>query len=144
MNTTTSTTTESAVTSAARVCAQGWAQATIKGMKRLWTAPVPLSDHNYLEREVLHRDATAEESAEFSRVFVAEFNACMAQKAEREGWDGDHDRTKPPPGFTVRAYNECWFYWTFEVNGEIDDESDSFARESDALADAWREFDSRA
>jgi hypothetical protein len=79
----------SPVTVAARACAQGWAEQTNEHMKRRWTAPVPLADHDYLEHEILGRPATDEESAEFSRVFIDEFNACIEQKAAREGWDAE-------------------------------------------------------
>lgn len=78
-----------AVTAVARACAQGWANETNEYMKRRWIAPIPMADQNYLEMEVLGRPATEEESAEFSRVFIDEFNACIEQKAEREGWDAE-------------------------------------------------------
>lgn len=73
------------VADTARACAQGWAEQTLESMKRRWTAPIPGADQRYLEG-ALGRLPTAAEDAEFDRVFRDEFNACMAQKAELNGW----------------------------------------------------------
>ena len=83
MTTTTPTTTIDLVASAARACAHGWAEQARAGDSSRWTNPVPQGDLYYLEREVLGRPATEEESAEFSRVFRDEYNACMEQRAGR-------------------------------------------------------------
>lgn len=72
---------------AARACAQGWAEQSREHDARRWTGPVPQADYDYLEREVLGRPADEEEGAEFSRVFIDEYAACMGQKAERNGWE---------------------------------------------------------
>lgn len=77
------------ITAAARACAQGWAETTNRGvvMQRRWISPIPQADIDYCEQECIGRPMDDEEAAEFSRVFIDEFNACIEQKAAREGWD---------------------------------------------------------
>lgn len=70
----------------ARACAQGWVEQSREHDARRWTSAVPADDVVFVERERLGRPMDDEEAAEFSRAFVAEFDACMQTKAERNGW----------------------------------------------------------
>lgn len=42
--------------------------------------------NDVVERERIGREMTAEESAAFGRAFREEYDASLAQKAERNGW----------------------------------------------------------
>lgn len=77
-----------AIHNAARACAQGWAEQSREHDVRRWTGLVPQADCDYLEMEILGRPADEEEAAEFSRIFIDEYAACMEQRASRLGWDG--------------------------------------------------------
>lgn len=76
----------SPATVAARACAREWADQSREHDARRWTSPIPVADLDYLEQEILGRPADEEESAEFSRAFIDEYNACMQQRSDREGW----------------------------------------------------------
>lgn len=72
----------------ARACAQGWAEQAREESPRTWPAanPIPDEDIAFVERERIERDLSEEESVVFGRAFREEYDACLAQKAERLGW----------------------------------------------------------
>lgn len=73
--------TEEAVREAARACSEGWAEQTDDTER--WTGDVPDADLDYLQQEILGRQATSREITDFVLEFVSNYNTIMEQREER-------------------------------------------------------------
>ena len=73
--------TEVAVREAARARSEGWAERTSDTVR--WTGDVPDRDLDYLEQEILGRQATMREIVDFCREFASNYNTIMEQREER-------------------------------------------------------------